>query len=120
MEDIKSKTDQLLSSVQENIYSEAIRQEQLKEIELLIDHYGKVIQAEGDDYSALVAGAYRTREAFKSFQQRLQTAEEKVARAARQTLGGNTDAEMAARIEQAVDRLRTAEVEKIYGPRDNR
>ncbi|MHC4458101.1 MAG: NF038143 family protein [Planctomycetota bacterium] len=117
---IKSKTDQLLSSVPANIYSKTIRQEQLKEIDLLIDHYSKVIQAEGEDYSSLVAGAYHNRDEFKAFQTRLKSAEEKVAQAARQTLGGNTDSAMAARIEQTVDKLRMAEAEKIFGPQGKR
>jgi oligoribonuclease NrnB/cAMP/cGMP phosphodiesterase (DHH superfamily) len=116
MDQIKSKTDQLISTLPDNLYSNAIRQEQVKEIDLLIDHYCKLIQAEGNDYDALVLSAYGNQEQYKAFHARLKDAEKKVAQAARQTLGVNTDSAMAARIEEAMNKQRMAEVEKIFGP----
>jgi len=111
---IKKKTDELLAALPGNVYSEAIRREQLKEINLLIDHYCKLITAEGQDYPSLVISAYPGRDAYVAFQEKLKRAEIDVTRAARKTLGGNTDSAMAARIEETTDAVRMAEVDTIF------
>ncbi len=49
MSRIENKTNRLLTSVNEGIYSEEIHQKQLKEIDLLIDHYCKLLEAKGND-----------------------------------------------------------------------
>ena len=114
MNRIISKTESLLSSVPEGVYSEAIRQEQLKEIDLLIDHYCRLLKTAGKDYAALVMEAYPTKAAYIALQEQLKAAEKKVTAAARQTLGTQTDSDMVARIEAAIDRLRREEVETIF------
>ncbi len=111
---IKKKTDELLCALPDNLYSEAIRQAQLKEINLLIDHYSKLLCADGRDYCALVTSAYQDREAYEAFQETIKRAEIKVTQAARQTLGGNTDAAMAQRIEETMVAVRSAEIDKIF------
>lgn len=111
---IEHKTKDLLSSVPDGIYSEGIRQEQLREIELLIDHYIKLFRADGKDYSALVLRVYPQREDYLNFQKALSALEKQVARAAGQTLGAQTDAAMLSRIESATDELRSAEIQKIF------
>ena len=93
---------------------EAIRQEQLKEINLLIDHYCKLLSVHGRDYSALVTSAYQDREAYEAFQETITRAEKKVTQAARQTLGGNTDAAMAQLLEETINAVRLAEIDKIF------
>jgi hypothetical protein len=116
MSRIASETQGLLSSIPNGVYSDAIRQKQLVEADLLIDHYFKLLRAEGSDYGTLVAGAYQTREAYAVFQDKLTLAESAVTRAARETLGNQTDDQMAARIETATDQIRRQEVETIYSP----
>jgi hypothetical protein len=110
---IASETESLLSSVPNEIYSDTIRQQQIKEIDLLVDHYCKLMQVEGDDYAALVVNAYQTRADYTGFQDQLTSAERRVTQAARETLGQKTDDKMAARIEKAADRFRRQEVETI-------
>ena len=110
----KEKTDSLLATVPQDIYSQAIRGEQMKEVDLLIDHYAKLILAQGEDYAELVVGAYDTKESYLSFQQKLKRAEENVTQAARRTLGAQADSEMVARIRTATEQLRRAEVERIF------
>lgn len=112
--DIEHQTGQLLTSVPAGMYSDAIRQEQLKEIEFLIDHYLKLLRAEGRDYSALVLSVYQEREDYLNFQHALSALEKQVARAARRTLGAQTDDAMLSRIECATDELRSAEIHKIF------
>jgi hypothetical protein len=55
---IEQKTSSVLASENTGIYSEEIRQSQIKEIDVLIDHYLKLLNAEGKDYSSLVINAY--------------------------------------------------------------
>jgi hypothetical protein len=111
---IASETESLLSSVPNGVYSDTIRQQQIKEIDLLIDHYCKLMRVDGNDYAALVVNAYQTRADYTGFQDQLISAERRVTQAARETLGQKTDDEMAAIIEKAADRLRQQEVETIY------
>ena len=111
---VERKTQELLSSAPAGIYSEGIRREQLKEIELLIDHYSRLIQAQGRDYAALVVHAYRNRDGYTRFNGQLAAAESAVTQAARHTLGHQTDEEMAAKIQSAADGLRRQETETIF------
>jgi hypothetical protein len=115
MDRIKSQTGDLLATIPDNIYSDNIRQEQLKEIDLLVDHYYRLLQAEGSDYDDLVRHAYGHRTDFTTFTDRLKNAEKAVARAARQTLGAKADTAMATRIEDAADLARKAETDRIFG-----
>lgn len=112
---IEEKTSSLLTSVKDGIYSEEIRQMQLKEIGLLIDHYCKLLKAEGKDRVSLVINAYKSQKDYSIFLGQLKEAEKQVTHAARQTLGVQTDPEIVFRMEEATDRARTAEAEKIFG-----
>jgi hypothetical protein len=111
---ILKKTDDLLAALPGNVYSETIRREQLKEIDLLIDHYCRLFDGDGKDYPALVVSAYPQRGAYVDFQEKLTRSEKNVTQAARQTLGGNTDSVMAARIEETMTAVRKAEIDKIF------
>ncbi len=117
---IEHKTQELLSSVPDGIYSEEIRREQLKEIELLIAHFCRLIQAQGKDYAALVAHAYQSIEGYRRFNDQLAAAESAVTQAARRTLGLKTDEEMAAKIEFVAERLRCQEAETIFNSHSRR
>jgi hypothetical protein len=114
MRRIATETQNLLSSVAAGVYSDAIRQKQMAEVELLIDHYCRLLQADGGDYASLTAGAYRTRQDYADFLGRLAMAEQAVAEAARETLGKRTDTQMASRIEAGTDKYRQQEIETIY------
>ncbi|MFQ5486389.1 MAG: NF038143 family protein [Desulfobacterales bacterium] len=116
MDAIKTKTDDLLTSLPSDVYSNDIRREQMKEIDLLIEHYCKLMQSKGDDYSSLVVDAYRKKDSYATFQKRLKAAEKRVSQVARQTLGNKADSEMAERIETATEKFRFAEVERIFSP----
>ena len=47
MRRIASETESLLSSIPNGVYSDAIRQQQIREVDLLIDHYCKLMRADG-------------------------------------------------------------------------
>lgn len=115
MSRIKDNTNSVLTSTKEGVYSEEIRQRQLKEIDLLIDHYCKLLEAEGKDYASLVINAYHRRKDYSAFLRQLKDAEKQVTHAANQTLGEKADHGIVFRIEEATDRIRTRELEKIFG-----
>lgn len=114
MSRIEDKTSSLLISVKKGVYSEEIRQMQLKEIDLLINHYCRLLRAEGRDYASLVINAYKSQKDYSTFLGQLKETEKQVTRAAEQTLGTRTDHEIISRIEESTDRARMAEVEKIF------
>ncbi|MFQ5906841.1 MAG: NF038143 family protein, partial [bacterium] len=114
MSRIEETTSGILASDKKGVYSEEIRQKQMKEIDLLIDHYCRLLEGEGKDYASLVINAYRTQKDYTTFLAQLEGAEREVNLAARQTLGTETAAEMVFKMEEATDRIRTAGVEKIF------
>ena len=114
MESIEAQTCKTLASVPENLYSEEIRSEQVKEIDLLVDHFRQLFEADGKDYAALVVGAYQTRDRYVDFFKRLKAAENNVMTAARRTLGDEADSQTAGRLEDITDRTRAAGAEKIF------
>jgi Fe2+ transport system protein B len=114
MNSIKLRTKELVSTVPDGIYSNDIRRGQIKEIDILIDHYCKLFEADGEDYTALVVNAYGTREEYTAFLKQLKSAENDVVMAARRTLGDKVDLLAAGRLEELIDRVRAADVEKIF------
>jgi hypothetical protein len=111
---IEKKTRDLVSSIPDGIYSEEIRREQLKEIDFLLDHYGKLFEAEGDDYTILIRNAYVSRANFAAFLSQLSTVEKDVMMAAQRTLGAKADLQAAGRLEELTEKVRAAEIEKIF------
>ena len=111
---IQAKTEELLTTVPGGIYSDDIRQQQLKEIDLLIDHYSKLLNADGRDYAALVTAAYPSAAEYSSFFNQLKIAESDVMGAARRTLGSQTDLTTAEKIESITENMRAAEVNSIF------
>jgi hypothetical protein len=111
---IKDKTSSLVNTVEDGIYSEEIRQKQLKEINLLIDHYCRLLNAEGENYASLVINVYQALESFTNFLAQLKTLEKEVNLAAMQTLGSRADPELVAGMEETTDRVRMAAAQKIF------
>lgn len=117
MERIRSKTREMIATIPGGIYSEEIRQEQLKEIELLVDHYCRLLNSDGDDYDSLVFNAYQTPQRLTVFFERLQKAEENVGLAAHNTLGGDADTATLERMNLALRNTRLKVTEKIFNTR---
>jgi len=116
MAGVKDKTRILLTAPQtRGIYSDAIRQQQMREIDLLFDHYDKLMGGQGEDYAALVRNAYGNRMDYMEFHEALTAVEKKVSDAARQTLGPQADVDTLLRIEKATEEVRQARIETIFG-----
>lgn len=111
---VKDKTRDVLASDNKGIYSQKIRQKQLKEMDLLIDHYRKLLEAEGKDYASLMKNAYHTRETYNAFLARLKQAESEVNRAAQQTVKVATASDLVSKMEKAAERIRMARAEKLF------
>jgi len=48
-----------------NLYSERLQRKHMGVIDLLIDHYSRLLHAEGDNYSGLIKEAYPARESYE-------------------------------------------------------
>lgn len=112
---IKEKTGQVLASDQKGIYSSKIRQRQMREIDLLIDHYCKLLNAEGKDYATMVKNTYTDWKNYTAFTEQLEQVEKEVIRAATQTLGNSSASGIASKMEETTERIRRAEIERIFG-----
>lgn len=117
---IEKKTNDILASDTQKIYSDEIRRKQIKEIDLLIDHYLKLLETESEDYSSLVINAYQSRQSYMTFLEQLKSAEKEVSKAAQETLGDRADTATLSKIEKTTDRIRVAEIEKIFKTKDVR
>jgi len=112
---VKEKTGEILASDQKGIYSSKIRQRQMKEIELLIDHYYKLLNAEGKDYATMVKNTYQDRGNYAAFLEQLEQVEREVIRAATHTVKTSSASGVASKIEDTTERIRRAEIETIFG-----
>ena len=112
---IEDTTRALLAAPEtQGIYSEVIRLQQMNEIDLLVDHYSRLLGAEGEDYNAMTRDAYGSRLDYLKFHDQLIFAESKVVDAARQTLGSKADVDALVRIENATEEIRQSQIEKIF------
>jgi hypothetical protein len=113
---IKDRTSQILASDKKGIYSIKIRQKQMREMEILLDHYFRLLNAEGKDHASMVKHAYRTRQNFAAFVKELEGVEKEVNRAASQTVGTASAPDIVSKMEETAGRLRAEQVETIFGP----
>lgn len=111
---IEKKTNDVLASENRGIYSEAIRQEQLKEMGLLIGHYTRLLSAVGTDYPSLVMDAYQNKENYRAFIEELFKAEKNVNETSLKSLGTRGDPETVTKIERASEKTRISEVNTIF------
>ena len=115
---------QVLSRVEEDIrqwlislklYSERLLRGHMEQIQLLIDHYIKLFQAEGKCYPELVRNAYKTQDQFMGYLQRLVAAEQEVDGAVAEIHGGTPEISERLRAEQVqLEAVRKIEVEHIF------
>jgi len=110
---IEEEMKRWLSSL--NLYSERLHRKHMDEIDLLVDHYSKLLQAEGKSYQALVRHAYGTQAQYEAYLQQLSAAEQDVDRAIAEIRGETEGIWVQLRAEQIqVMELRTKEVNQIF------
>ena len=113
-EQIKEKTGNILAGDKAGLYSSKIRQKQMKEMDLLVDHYGRLLEAEGKDYPSMVRNVYRTREGYAAFLRALEEAENEVYQAATQTVKTSSAREIVSKMEEAAARIRRAALDRLF------
>lgn len=111
---IREKTEEILISDEKGIYSQKIRNKQMKEVEILIDHYVRLLRSPAKDYKTMVQNAYKTWEEYNAFLIRLRQAEGDVNKAAQQTLGAAVASDIALKMEKSVERMRETRAGKIF------
>lgn len=111
---IKDKTGDILASDTKGIYSQKIRLKQIKEIELLVDHYRRLLEAEGKDCDSMIKNAYQTLEKYMPFLDQLERAEKEVYKAAQKTVKAATASDLVFKMERATERIRRARAERIF------
>jgi len=84
---IEDRTSDILAADKGGVYSDKIRRQQMNEINLLLDHYLKLLDAQGNNYQSLVKDAYQTQDNYTAFLRELTLAEKAVNRVAIQTVG---------------------------------
>jgi len=99
----------------QKLYSWGIYQGQMAEVNLLIDHYLKLLKAEGERYQSLVKDAYKTRDNYQAFLHQLTSAEKEIDRAVIKTLGETEEIwESMLAKQTVVDEMRTRGVDKVF------
>ena len=82
-----------------NVYSAQIQCHQRREIELMLDHYLRLLDADGDCHDALIQAAYPDADQYRAYINDLMAIEDQALNAARETLGNQAD-------RNALERLR--------------
>ena len=95
--------------------SSAVQQKQMDVIHLLLEHYMKLLQVNGDTYNALVLNGYDNRQNYEAHLSRLAAEEEGLDRAILQELGQNEKLRQKLRVErEQVKRLSEKGMDKIF------
>ncbi|MFC1937530.1 NF038143 family protein [Chloroflexota bacterium] len=111
---IEEETKEWLISLKR--YSLRLHQEQMKSMNLFIDHYSRLLDAEGNSYYSLVRNAYGTRENYQAYLGQLASVEKELDRAIIEITGEADGVRERMQAEQAqVEELRKKEINKIFG-----
>jgi hypothetical protein len=110
---IEDNTKRWLVSL--NLYSERLYRKQINVIDLLVDHYSRLLYAEGDNYPGLIKNAYQARESYEAYLHRLSTAEQEVDQAIADIHGNAENIWDRLRAEaRQVAELREKEADRIF------
>jgi hypothetical protein len=111
----ETATNSVLAADNKGVYSDKVRQKQLREIDLLIGHYHILMMAEGKDYESMLRGAYGDRQVYLEFLRQLNRAEKEVNHAALQMVGKNDSArEFVTNMEKSVEEIRRMDADKYF------
>ena len=98
-----------------SLYSERLHRKHMDEIDLLVNHYSRLLRAEGNDYPGLIKDAYQARKSYEAYLHRLSSAEQEVDHAIAETRGETKEIMERLRVEQVqVAELRTKEVNRVF------
>ncbi len=110
---VKDEIKEWLNSLE--LYSQSLNQSQMEVVQLLIDHYSRLLNAEGDSFHSLIKNAWNSGENYEAYLWRLASAEKEVDRAIAEELG-ETEVlrERLLAEQQQVEKLRKKDVDIIF------
>lgn len=114
---VDAKTREVLTSQSQGVYTETIRRKQLKEVELLVDHYLKLIQSQSTTYDAMIRNVYESEELFREFLRRLERRENDVIQAAVSTVKTGSRKERISwfkKVQNEIREARMKDVQRIF------
>jgi hypothetical protein len=110
---ISAEIQKWLSSL--NLYSTQLAQAQQRAVELLITHYSKLLNAEGNSHDELIENAYTSRETYETHVRELKAAEADIDRAIIENTGTNEKLKEKLQLEaQQVELRRNKILENIF------
>lgn len=99
-----------------NLFSETLQQAHRGQVAVLVEHYSRLLQADGDAYPAILHSSYPTLLDYQDFLQRLGSAEQEVDRAVAGVHRQTAEIWARLRAEQTqVEDIRGKEAKRIFG-----
>jgi hypothetical protein len=114
---LEIKTKEILDKEKKGFYTEKIRNKQLKEIELLVDHYIDLLNSNQSSYADAIKAKYASKGSYLEFQNKLRKTEAEVIQAAITTTRKGTKKERRQwfeKVKQATRINRMQEADRIY------
>jgi len=112
---IDEATKQTLAAHTAGVYCESIRASQMREVELLLDHFIGLLNAnQGLAYPDLVQAAYGRLARYEGFLERLELAENDVYQASCEMLGDTADTSFMDKVRASASRIRAHEAATIF------
>lgn len=112
------ETRDLLDREKKGLYTEKVRRKQIREMELLVDHYLLLLNSKGGDYADMLKAAYPSRKHYRSFLSRLDETEKEVFQASITSLRKGSKKERVTwfqRVREVTAKARMEEAERIFG-----
>lgn len=95
--------------------TKTLRQKQLNEIDILFDHYEKLLKTPGETLYLIIKRAYLTEFSYRQFINKLQRAEKETYEEIINLYGANKEyVNVVSRIESVVEKLREEEIRRIF------
>ena len=114
---LEIKTKEILDKEKKGFYTEKIRNKQLNEIELLVDHYIDLLNSNQSSYEDAIKAKYSSKGSYLEFLNKLQKVEAEVIQAAIVTMRKGTKKERRQwfeKVKQVTRKNRIQEADKIY------
>jgi hypothetical protein len=114
---IEIKTGDILNKEKKGVYTDKIRNKQLREIDFLTDHYLDLISSNQPNYKDAIKAKYSTKGSYLNFLNRLQKVEEEVIQAAITSMRRGTKKERRLwfdKVKATTRKIRMEAADRIY------
>lgn len=114
---VEIRTRETLDKDTRGLYTEKVRKKQLQEIDLLLDHYLKLMAAGGASYEEGARAVYPSRRDYEAFVRRLEGAEAQVLEASKSGVRRGSKRQRAGwfdRVRAVSAKVRSADLDRVY------